>query len=73
MVELVSREGRSVFVKGLDAIDGTPVVDIKPVMEEFCRRRRPSGPNGLRTSCPVTGNKDEVLYPITNSAGMPCP
>lgn len=35
MVELIRREGRSVFVKGLDAIDGTPVVDIKPVMKEF--------------------------------------
>ena len=33
--ELVKREGRSLFVKKLDAIDGTPVVDIKPVIKEF--------------------------------------
>ncbi|MCX6291929.1 MAG: tRNA (N6-threonylcarbamoyladenosine(37)-N6)-methyltransferase TrmO [Bacteroidetes bacterium] len=38
IVELVKREGRSLFVKGLDAIDGTPVVDIKPVMKEFLPR-----------------------------------
>jgi tRNA (adenine37-N6)-methyltransferase len=34
-VELVSVTSRSIMVKGLDAIDGTPVLDIKPVMKEF--------------------------------------
>lgn len=34
-VELKQRKGRIVIVKGLDAIDGTPVLDIKPVMREF--------------------------------------
>ena len=33
--EVIKREGKSLFVKMLDAIDGTPVVDIKPVMKEF--------------------------------------
>jgi len=28
-------EGRTVTVRGLDAIDGTPVIDIKPYMKEF--------------------------------------
>lgn len=28
-------EGRKIYVSGLDAIDGTPVLDIKPYMEEF--------------------------------------
>lgn len=36
--ELIRREGKSLFVKKLDAIDGTPVVDIKPVMKEFLPR-----------------------------------
>lgn len=31
-------DGRTLFVRGLDAIDGTPVIDIKPVMEEFLPR-----------------------------------
>jgi len=31
-------EGRKVFVAELDAIDGTPVLDIKPVMREFLPR-----------------------------------
>jgi len=26
-------------VRGLDAIDGTPVLDVKPYMEEFAPRR----------------------------------
>jgi tRNA (Thr-GGU) A37 N-methylase len=35
MVKLVKKEGRTLFVEGLDAIDGTPVLDIKPVFREF--------------------------------------
>jgi tRNA-Thr(GGU) m(6)t(6)A37 methyltransferase TsaA len=30
LVELIKREGRVLWVKGLDAHDGTPVLDIKP-------------------------------------------
>lgn len=36
--ELVSVDGRSLRVRGLDAIDGTPVIDIKPTMQEFLPR-----------------------------------
>lgn len=38
-------EGNQLHVEGLDAIDGTPVIDIKPVMREFLPRgdlRQPS-------------------------------
>ena len=35
---LVSVEGRRVNVRGLDAITGTPVLDIKPVMNAFLPR-----------------------------------
>jgi tRNA-Thr(GGU) m(6)t(6)A37 methyltransferase TsaA len=35
IARLKRREGRSLFMAGLDAIDGTPVLDIKPVMREF--------------------------------------
>jgi tRNA-Thr(GGU) m(6)t(6)A37 methyltransferase TsaA len=35
MAELVKREGNKIWVKYLDAIDGTPILDIKPVMKEF--------------------------------------
>lgn len=34
-VKILKREGRQLFVQGLDAIDGTPILDIKPVMKEF--------------------------------------
>ena len=34
-VELVGRSGRVIRVRYLDAIDGTPVLDIKPVFREF--------------------------------------
>ena len=35
IVMLLEKRKRSIIVKGLDAIDGTPVIDIKPVMNEF--------------------------------------
>lgn len=35
VARLVSRHGRQLIVRGLDAINGTPVLDIKPVMREF--------------------------------------
>ncbi len=34
-VELLAHAGKTITVKGLDAIDGTPVLDIKPVFKEF--------------------------------------
>lgn len=33
--DVLKVEGRKLFVKGLDAVDGTPVLDIKPWMKEF--------------------------------------
>lgn len=35
IVKILKREGRIIHVQGLDAIDGTPILDIKPVMREF--------------------------------------
>ena len=36
--EIIAVAGRVLEVKGLDAIDGTPVLDIKPVMSGFSPR-----------------------------------
>ncbi len=38
VVRILQRKERSLFVEGLDAVDGTPVLDIKPVMAEFLPR-----------------------------------
>ncbi len=38
VVELLGREGLEVRVRGLDAIDGTPVLDVKPYLPEYDRR-----------------------------------
>lgn len=35
IVKVIEINDRVLTVKGLDAIDGTPVLDIKPVMKEF--------------------------------------
>jgi tRNA-Thr(GGU) m(6)t(6)A37 methyltransferase TsaA len=35
IVELIERNEKTITVRYLDAIDGTPVLDIKPVMKEF--------------------------------------
>ena len=33
--ELIEHSGRTIRIRNLDAIDGTPVLDIKPVFKEF--------------------------------------
>lgn len=38
--EIVKREGRSLWVRLLDAIDETPVVDIKPVWQGFLPKKQ---------------------------------
>jgi len=35
VVELVSAEGNIVTIKGMDVLDGTPLLDIKPYIENF--------------------------------------
>lgn len=35
IARLVRREGPGLILQGLDAVNGTPVLDIKPVMREF--------------------------------------
>ncbi len=40
IVQILKCEGNTLTVTGLDALDGTPVLDIKPVMREFL----PEGP-----------------------------
>ena len=50
--ELTGVDGLTLSVKGLDAIDGTPVVDIKPYMTEFAPRgpvRQPGWSHELMT------------------------
>lgn len=38
IARIVGREPRALVVEGLDAVEGTPVVDLKPVMAEFLPR-----------------------------------
>ena len=38
IVKILGRDGSRLRVRGLDAADGTPVVDIKPMMAEFLPR-----------------------------------
>jgi tRNA (Thr-GGU) A37 N-methylase len=49
---VLRREGRRLWVAELDAIDGTPVLDVKPVMREFLPRedvRQPAWSRELMT------------------------
>lgn len=43
--KIVRREGCRLYVSELDAIDGTPVLDLKPVMREFLPRTTVSQPD----------------------------
>lgn len=44
-VELLGVEGASVRVRGLDAVDGTPVLDIKPYLPEYDAHPEATLPN----------------------------
>ena len=44
-VELLESNNKKLIVKGLDAIDGTPIIDIKPVMKEFLPKGEVKQPN----------------------------
>ena len=44
IVRVLAREGSELVVSELDAVDGTPVLDIKPVMREFLPRGDVSQP-----------------------------
>ena len=48
IVRVLGRDGRSLRVQGLDAVDGTPVLDIKPVMSEFLPREAVRQPEWSR-------------------------
>ena len=48
IVRIVAREGRVLRVAELDAVDGTPVLDIKPVMREFLPREEVRQPRWAR-------------------------
>ena len=43
-VKILRRTGTTLVVEGLDAVDGTPVLDIKPVLREFLPREPVSQP-----------------------------
>lgn len=45
IVKILRREGRQLHVQGLDAINGTPVLDIKPIMREFLPREEVHQPD----------------------------
>jgi len=44
-VELLSHNERTITVRGLDAINGTPIIDIKPIMKEFLPKGEIKQPN----------------------------
>ena len=48
VARLVSRQGNQLVVRGLDAINGTPVLDLKPVMHEFFRKVKRNSLPGRR-------------------------
>lgn len=45
--EVVSTRGLELTVRGLDAIDGTPVLDIKPYIAEFAPRTEVTQPDWI--------------------------
>jgi tRNA (Thr-GGU) A37 N-methylase len=48
IARILRRDGRRLYLSELDAIDGTPVLDIKPVLQEFLPRSELRQPDWSR-------------------------
>jgi tRNA (Thr-GGU) A37 N-methylase len=48
IVQLKEKEDRTLRVHGLDAVDGSPVLDIKPVMREYLPQDEIQQPQWVR-------------------------
>ncbi|MFZ2071277.1 MAG: tRNA (N6-threonylcarbamoyladenosine(37)-N6)-methyltransferase TrmO [Halobacteriota archaeon] len=59
IVRLLERKGNILRVKGIDAIDGTPLIDIKPYVPEFDEKEKREVKIGY---CPT--NRDLYKHPI---------
>lgn len=60
VVRLVKRHGQTLEVTGLDAIDGSPIIDIKPLMPRDCPREELRVPGWLeRVNRELTERGDE--------------
>lgn len=51
VVRLCSREENILRVKGLDAVDGSPVIDIKPYVKEFYPQKEVYVPEWMQQLC----------------------
>lgn len=76
-VELLERDGRTLRVHGLDAIDGTPVLDIKPYAPSLDRPDRDDDrrghPRGRIEGAIADRDRREVLLTAGESHGHFCP
>lgn len=80
-VRLIKIEGRELHVKGLDALNGSPVLDIKPSdtsllqenLDEIRMKRLKSNPRKDIVSDIVAGNTDKLLLNAAQIHGHFCP
>jgi len=81
IVKLIQRKGKELQVTGLDAIDGTPVVDIKPFfntldkqeLEEAALDNRRMNPRKEIMSAVWSGNTGKLLLDAARFHGHFCP
>ena len=59
-VELLEHAGRTLKVKNLDAIDGTPVLDIKPVFREFQPKSEIRQPEWVADLMKKPGHRSDI-------------
>lgn len=78
VVELIRVEGRRILVRGVDAVDGTPVIDIKPYNPEIDAYPRAvagwfeKSKNRLKPHTRTRRGKEKTLRPCeTWSSGKP--
>lgn len=78
VVELLERRGNELRVRGLDAVDETPVLDIKPYAEPFDSssvpvEERKEQPRGRIKELIEDGNREKLLLKAGELHGHFCP
>ena len=67
IMRILWREGSTLHVSGLDAIDGTPVLDIRPVMAEFLPREPVVQPPWSHELMKVYWEKRSAFQPVIDA------
>jgi tRNA (adenine37-N6)-methyltransferase len=70
LVRLLERKGNDLLVKGLDAVNGTPLVDIKPYIPKLDMATNAAAPEWVYKLDESRGTRNEEKYMVEGTLGI---